>query len=47
MINDYCDPLDDAAERAFHRRMLWRLGALTAAALALVLYFLYPIVTGA
>jgi len=47
VINDYCDPLDDAAERAFHRRMLWRLGALTAAALAIVLYFLYPILTGA
>jgi len=47
VINDYCDPLDDDAERTFHRRMLWRLGALTAAALAIVLYFLYPIITGA
>lgn len=47
MINDYCDPLDDAAERAFRRRMLRRLGALTAAALAVVVYFLYPIIIGA
>lgn len=43
MIPDYCDPLDDAAERAFHRRMLRRLGVLTAAAVVIVLYFLYPV----
>lgn len=47
MIHDYCDPLDDDAERAFHRRMVRRLVLLTLGALALVLYFLYPIITGA
>lgn len=41
------DPLDDAAEREFHRRMVRRLCLLTLAAVALVLYFLHPIISGA
>jgi len=41
------DPLDDAAERAFHRRMLFWCGLITLGALALVLYFLHPIISGA
>ena len=43
MTPDPYDPLDSDAERAFHRRMLRRLGVLTAAAVVIVLYFLYPV----